>query len=421
VGKGGEKHGYGAFAKDDVDDARRGAPAGTLEAYPAARGLDYRGQARMSAFTGILPEYQEYIFNVVRGVLPGGGVGMLEHELQEVEVDQSRGIMWGGEFFGTRYAAKGKGFWNTVLPIDIFDKAPAKEPFAASASWAPVTAGVVRVPGSALLPRALVRRKECMTRSHPALDDLGAPGYRVSAPKSTAEVRAAMFGGDVAEVLRTFPHPHVELRFSHGGVALRRNGFVMDDGRLDDLAHAVSRVALGCRRRPRRCTTRNPSVRPCRRQVSTRPPDVPWYEWPFGPWVEMYAQAAGELGLTQEDPVEFHRAFPTQPVPGAANAVVRGPLPGWDIAGRSADGRLVFTVHGHGTENQVRAAVLIAAPASPPAFMPGGQLVPETDMYVEVVDGIAAMWNRVRTVGQLDAAPTLDRALATARKVGLLP
>ena len=41
-------------------------------------------------------------------------------------------------------------------------------------------------------------------------------------------------------------------------------------------------------------------------------------------------------------------------------------------------------------------------------------------MYVEVVDGIAAMWNRVRTVGQLDAATTVDRALATARHVGLL-
>jgi hypothetical protein len=41
-------------------------------------------------------------------------------------------------------------------------------------------------------------------------------------------------------------------------------------------------------------------------------------------------------------------------------------------------------------------------------------------MYVEVVDGIAAMWNRVRTVGQLDAVPTVERALATARQVGLL-
>ena len=69
----------------------------------------------------------------------------------------------------------------------------------------------------------------------------------------------------------------------------------------------------------------------------------------------------------------------------------------------------------------MRTAVLIAAPEGASAFPPGGQLVAETDMYVEVVDGIAALWNRYRSAGQLEAEPTLDRARTTARQVGLVP
>jgi hypothetical protein len=416
VGKGGG-HGYGAFAKDDVDDAKRGEPPGSLEAYAAARGLDYKGQLLYGAYGGILPRFPDYVFNVCRGVLPGGGVGMLQHELQEVEVSTSRGIMWGGEFHQTHYTAKGRGFWNTVLPIEIFDKQPPDKPFAASALWAPVTAGVVRVPEAALLPRALVRRKERMAAGTPSLDDVGAPGYRVEANGATAEVRAAMFGGDVAEVLRTFPHPHVELMFSHSGVALRRNGFVMDDGALDDLAHAVSRVAAGLAQAGAAYHRPQPFTAELRPPGDGPPDDVPWYEWPGPQWADGYAQKASALGMASEDPVEFHRAFPTQPVPGIASGVLRGPLPGWD----GLEGRLVFMVHGRGTTNSVRTAVLIAAPEGAPPIPPGGQLVPETEMYVEVVDGIAAIWNQRRSFGQLEAEPTLARALTTAGQVGFVP
>ncbi|MFN8028050.1 MAG: hypothetical protein U0W40_17300 [Acidimicrobiia bacterium] len=416
MGKGDKKteHGYGAFAKDDCDDAKRGEPSGTLEAYAASRGLTFTWQSQLGAYRGILPAFPEYIFNVMTGVLPGGAVGALQHELQEVELDQSRGIMWGGEFHGTHYTVKGKGFWNTVLPVEIFDKAPPNEPFAANALWAPVTAGVARV--SPLLPRELIRRKERVAAGNPELSEWGAPGYRMEGWKLPPEVMQAIVGGEVGEVLRTLPHPHVELMLDHGGVALRRNGFVMDDDRLDDLAHALSRVVEGLR------TAVEPWLRPQPLTATLPPPgaepptEFPWYEWAWGPWVDMYDQAAKELGLTREDPVEYHRAFPAQPIPGAAHGVLRGALPGWD----GVDGRLVFTTHGRGTNNTVRAGVVIAAPAGAPTFPPGGQKLDETDQYVEVVDGIAAIWNRVRTAGELQAAPTLERALTTARQVGLV-
>ena len=421
MGKGGAKSNYGAFAKDDIEDAKRGEPAGTLDAYAAARGLTAMGQVQFTAFRGVLPSYPEYIFNVVRGELPGGGVGVLEHELQEVETDTSRGILWGGEFYGTHYTAKGpKGFWNKVLPFEITDSTPPDEPFAASALWVPVTAAVVRVPQAALLPRVLVRHKDRLPFGNPTLDEFGVAGFRTEGPEIPPELRAAMFGGKVGETLRTFPHPYVEVRLSHGAVALRRNGYVMDDDRLDDVARAAGAIAAGLAEaaaplhRPQAFADELPAP------GDGPPADVPWYEWPSSEWREAFTRLTRELGLTQEDPVALHRAFPTLAVPGIAQGVLRGALPGWD----GVEGRLVYTAHGRGTSGQMRGAVVFAAPPSlpsPPAFVPGGTLVTETDMYVEVVDGLAAVWNRVRGERRLDAVSTIERALATARQVGLLP
>jgi hypothetical protein len=154
------KHGYASFSKDDTEDAKRGEPAGTLDTYAAARGLTPMGQVKLTAFRGVLPAWPDYIFNVVRGVLPGGAIGVLEHELQEVPTDPSRGILWGGTFYDTHYTAKGpKGFLSKILPFELSVDEP-KAAFEASALWVPVTATVVRVPETALLPYMVVRPKD---------------------------------------------------------------------------------------------------------------------------------------------------------------------------------------------------------------------------------------------------------------------
>jgi hypothetical protein len=279
----------------------------------------------------------------------------------------------------------------------------------------PVTAAVLRVPEAALLPYMVVRPKDFLPLGDPTLDDVGAPGFRILGKQLPPELRASVFGGPVGEVLRTFAHPYVELMASHGGVALRRNGFVHDDDRLDDLAQAASTIAQGLANvaaplhRPQPFTAELPPP------GAGAPEDIPWFPWPTSEWREGFASVAGELSLTQEDPVELHRAFPTLPVPGIAQGVLRGTLPGAGV-----DGRLVFLSPGRGSSNDVRGAVLLAAPPSPPEFAPGGTLVAETEMYVEVVDGIAAIWNRVVGQRRLDAVSTVERAVATARQVGLL-
>jgi len=409
------KHGYASFSRDDTEDAKRGEPAGTLDAYAAARGLTAMGQVKLTAFRSLLPEWPDYIFNVVRGVLPGGAIGVLEHELQEVPTSTSRGIEWGGTFYDAHFTAKGpKGFLSKILPFELSVDEP-KAAFEASALYVPVTAAVVRVPEAALLPYMLVRPKDFLPIGDPTLDDVGVRGFRILGKQLPPELRASVFGGPAGEALRTFVHPYVELMATHGGVALRRNGYVHDDDRLDDLAQAASTVARGLAEAAAPLHRPQPFTAELPPPGEGAPADIPWFPWPTSEWREAYASVAVELSLTQEDPVELHRAFPKLPVPGLAQGVLRGRLPGAGV-----DGRLVFLSPGRRSSDDVRGAVLFAASPSAPEFEPGGTLVPETEMYVEVADGIAAVWNRVVGERRLDAASTVERAVATARQVGLL-
>ncbi|OWY60944.1 hypothetical protein B7486_66460, partial [cyanobacterium TDX16] len=94
--------GYTAFAPEDVEDAKRGHPSISLAGYAASRGLEHLDQAQVGAFRGVLPSWPNYIFNAMRGAIPGGWFGLLQHELHEIEVDQD-GIRAGGAFYGSRH------------------------------------------------------------------------------------------------------------------------------------------------------------------------------------------------------------------------------------------------------------------------------------------------------------------------------
>ncbi len=71
------------------------------------------------------------------------------------------------------------------------------------------------------------------------------------------------------------------------------------------------------------------------------------------PWWESYRVAAANGGLVLEDPEAYHRAFPANPVPGRAIAVLRG---------SGTDGR-VFRLAFHTARQELaeRGAVLFAA------------------------------------------------------------
>lgn len=86
--------GHAAFDPADIDDARRGHPAVSLQAFATANGLDYRNAEIFNGFLSTLPLWPEYTFNMCRGVFPGGRLGQVGHELLEMAgergLDQGR-------------------------------------------------------------------------------------------------------------------------------------------------------------------------------------------------------------------------------------------------------------------------------------------------------------------------------------------
>src|SRR6187431_1644443 len=99
---------HAAAAREDVEDARRGHPAVTLEAYAVERGLDYRNQELAGHFGGLNPQFPNYVFNSMRGTLAPGRFGTLQHELLEVNLG-SDGSPSVGQWYGRRTVT-----WNGV-------------------------------------------------------------------------------------------------------------------------------------------------------------------------------------------------------------------------------------------------------------------------------------------------------------------
>jgi len=403
-----------------VEDANRGHPDVGFEAYAAARGLQFYGQAVMGAFCGVLPTWPDYTFNVMRGILPGGGYGILEHELEEIGIADNGNFERGGTFWGTRAIGRSsggggiKGVVNFFSPIQIFDVKPPNEPFATSAAWAPTTRVVVRVPEAALLPRMLIRRSDWFpSLGNPRLDEHGLPGYRIMRDDLPDDLLTSIFSGPFGQVLAGAPYPMVEVELSHGAVTFQRNGYAKTDEDMDALAHAGCALASALRQ------VAAPLLAPQPFTTQLGPPapesaPVPWYRYAVAEWAQALPLVAAERAMVLEDPVAYHQAFPTLPVPGTAMGVMRGTVPGSDRFGR-----LAFHQQGGHTSSTVRGALLLEAGPAAPTFEPGGTLVKETDMYVEVVDGIAALWNRVRTADGYHSAALVENGLRTAALVGV--
>jgi hypothetical protein len=415
MARGKKRFGYTAFAPEDKEDAKRGHPAVHLADYAASRGLSFYDQAVLGAFASLLPAFPEYTFNVMRGVLPGGRYGALQHQLEEIEVDQE-GIRGNGSFYGSKYTYKNPGgLLNLISPVDIISEKAPTEAFANNAAWAPTTKVTIRVPEAALLPQLLVRRADRFTLwGNPKLDPYGLPGFKIGQDDLPDDLLTAVFSGPVGQVLASLPYPYVEMRLRHGAVALQRNGYASTEAELDQLAQAGCAIAEGLRAVAAPLLQPQPFTAELPPPTSAHSPLAPWFFRPDESWADGLQRAAAERGMVQEDPVAYHQAFPTVPVPGTALGVFRGTIPG-----SNRFGRLAFHYQGGTTTGTVRGAVLLQAPADPPAFQPGGTPIEQTDMYVEVVDGVAAFWNKKRTFGGLSSADLAAAALQTAALVGL--
>lgn len=393
-------HSHTAYAPEDVDDARRGAPAVSLQPWAAERGLAFPGPGLAGALLPVLPDYAEYQHNVCRGELVAGRFGQVAHELHEIEAHEGS-IRAGGAFFGTRVTTRRglKSFlgWSDDRP---------QEPFAANAAWAPTTTVVLRVPEAALLPKVVVRNAERIGADQADLGPHGLPGHRLVRSQWIDADLEAWLGG-VCAPLAEVRASYVALTLDHGVLAVQRNGFLVDPAALDHLVGVAATVA------GRLAADAGPAPAFAGALPAPDPASWPGFLRPQPHEAEAFARLAEATGLTPEDPLALHRAFRRLPLPGVAGAVLRGPLPG-----SATDGRLVVTTQGDRTAGAYRTVVL--APATAGAVTPvGGVRHEPTDTWAEVADGVALAWPRLRARGGFGSEAALANGLTTLRDLGL--
>ena len=393
-------HSHTAYAPEDVEDARRGAPSVSLELWGASRGLAFPGPGLAGQLITVLPPFPEYQFNVCRGELVQGLFGQVAHELHEIEAHEGS-IRAGGAFFGTRVVTR-RGLKSM---IGWSDDRP-DEPFAANAAWAPTTKVVIRVPEAALMPQVVIRNAERMRIDHPDLGPHGMPGYRLADNGWISPELEAWLGQACAPLL-SFDASYVSLKLDHGLLAVARNGFVHDPATLDHLVTTAATIAQNF----------SAGAEPAPAFATQLPPPDPaaWpgFLTPQPHEIEAFARLADANRMVQEDALALHRSFRQLPFPGVAKGVLRGAVPG-----TSTDGRVVIAVQGGRTSGSYRTVVL--APAAPGATTPvGGILHQPTDSYVEVADGVVAAWPRTRPPNGFDSEASISRAVATIRDRGL--
>lgn len=391
-------HGYAAFARADVADARRGHPASSLQAYAAERGLEWLDRRSAAGFSAAFPGFEAYRYNAIRGVLPGGRFGVLFHQLLEVPVTGSPNIS--GTLYASTVKVKSRRWWmpdRTDLPFigDFLD--PRTEPgepeaFDSHAVWIPTTTVSVNVPEAALpffLTR-IDRRDKHAPFDFPDRADLPG-GWRL---RSHGPVPGL---DGLAPVLdRHAGDPFFQILALRGTVIVRSNGYRTD---LDELARDACAVADAF-------AAASPSAS---QPFATALPAPHSHHPEVTPaWRDGYARLAARLGLVPEDADDYQRAFPTLGVPGRAVAVMRGELaPG-------VHGRLVYSAERNlRVAERARGAVLLPAHGAPTP--PDGERHPEHQLVYEQRDGVAVLWS-LRTAGfyREEQEELVERALRFA-------
>jgi hypothetical protein len=366
-------YGRAALARADVDDAKRGHPAIDLERFAVARGLQYLGHKNASGYFAALPLEEPLQHNVVRGALGDRDV-CFWHWRYAWPVDDDGGLGSRG-FHGVRINPPLKRLFSA--PRRFLSSNEDDHYFVG----VPCSAAATLVPEAALLPDFTLG-PDLMTRAD-----------------VPAAVLDSLRGGPVAEVLRAggARHPLFELRCRFGTLSLRRNGYA-SEAEAEELLEAV-RVAGDA------------LAGACAPLHDPRPFSEPLPEGGQpSPLQELVETAARERGLVPEDPRAYHRAFPRNPVPGTAFAVLRGD--GMRIA--------LHTELPVARVNSGRTALLLPAGRAAPTPAGGVPVAHEGDsMRFAVRDGIFAVWIlrwRPRDLGDLDVL--LARGAEVAREAG---
>lgn len=393
------EHGYAAFAREDVADARRGHPATSLEAYAAERGLEWLGRQSAAGFSAAFPGFPEYRYNAARGVLPGGRYGVLFHQLLEVPVTGSPNVS--GTLYGSVVKVKNRRWWmpdRTDIPylgafLNPRTEDGEPEAFGSHAVWIPTTTIAINVPEAAL-PFFLTRidRRHHLAPFDFPHQDLLPGGWRLRAHGPVPD----LVGLD-AVLARHADDPYFGIFALRGTVIVRRNGYLTDlDALARDACAVADAFAAASPGSPQPFGTALPAP------YSHHPEVTP-------AWRDGYARLAARLGLVEEDADAYQRAFGTLGVPGRAVAVLRGELaPG-------VHGRLVYSAERNlRAAERARGAVLLEAHGD--ATPPGGERHPDRHLVYEQREGVAVLWS-LRTAGfyREEQEDLIERALEFAR------
>jgi hypothetical protein len=368
------KHNRAAFGPDDVEEAKRGYPDFDLREYAERRGLEFLDHGMPTGFGAALPREEELQSNVLRGTLPGGRYGVLAHEGLEIGYSTDS-LDWGGTFYGERVRAKG-----SFNPLGDPPRALVRVPCTVAAMRVPETAGThpyIRID---------------MRRSSPPfsftnrtkLDQLlGEKGWSMwCEPEPDPGTVERLVADPVAGLLRRHSEDGLfQVVVWWGTLVVRRNGFLHPEG-VDELAQAANLVA----ERLRKVCLTLAEPRPFNVQLPpppSDPRDLPAGFHPGEEWRKRALEIAERHGLALENPVAYHRAFPSLPVPGTAYIVLRGKIP---HVGR---GRLAV----HRERDVARPAVVISAPRGSAPTAPGGMPFREHGARLEVADGLCAVWS----------------------------
>ena len=381
-----------AFSREDVDDAKRGHPDFDLRDYAAWNGMEFLDHRTPAGFRAALPCDEQLQSNVLRGTLPGGEYGVLAHEGLEIEWSVNSAISdldWNGTFYGVRLVH----LRGEVKPARV-----------------PCTVAGVRVPETAgTHPYLRIdTRRSCppfsFTNRTKVADLVGEKDWSVwCEPEPEPGTVERLVAEPVAELLRAHTDDGLfQAVVWWGTLVVRGNGFLRAEG-VDELGHAASTIArrlrevCGSLAAPRAFDARLP------RPLSSEARELPVGFYPAENWRKWAIETAERHGLGLENPVAYHRAFPSVPVPGTAYIVLRGEIP------HVGPGRLVI----HREGDAFRAAVVVAAPPAAAPTPPGGLAFPEHGARLEVADGLLAVWAIASWSGDAMLA-TMDDFCATA-------
>jgi hypothetical protein len=391
--------GYGAFVRADFADAKRRRPDADLSGYAARRGLDMLGSRNAAGFFAALPLDEQLQYNVMRGQLPGGEQGILFHHVLPLPVEPNGSVVNVGALYGYVYKPSGgklrmRDLLGSLIPMvdlaidvatDLRRPPEAGDPLG-SCIGIPCTVASVLVPEVALeaftidnrpKPRFVAHHREKIDSW--TLLSREPPDRRLFGRFLSDTTREAL------RLLDSRPYAKIEVRY--GTLLVRVNGYLRQDADLDGLGAAACLLARELRAAGELLADRRPFDEPL--------PAVDWPQsgisasgrFPPDPWLAPLHAYAREHQMTLEDPVAYHRAFPSLAVPGQAFAVMRGQL------ADGLEGRVAWhTEKSIVTNNDGRNAVLLPAPAGAQPTPRAGVRLADEGLNYWIGDGILAVW-----------------------------